>query len=123
MRNLRNKYYIYLQLKYMNVYVNFPFPQADKILDHLLLIIKNQQTIMASLDETLAKVTEEGTKDDSLIALFAGLKTQLDEVLSGVVIPPAVQTKVDAIFSGASSNADKVQAAIDANTPPTPPTA
>lgn len=76
---------------------------------------------MASLDETLAAVTQEDTKIDSLIALFAGLQAQLADVLSGTVVAPAVQAKIDAIFSQATASAGKVQAAIDANTPPAPP--
>ena len=73
---------------------------------------------MATYDETLALVTDEDTKIDSLIALFAGMKAQLADVLSGVVIPPAVQAKVDAIFAKLTSGAAAVQTAIDANTPP-----
>lgn len=74
--------------------------------------------IMASLDETLAAVTEEGTKDDSIIALLNGIKQQLTDALSGASLPPAVQAKVDAIFTQATANSGKIQAAIDANTTP-----
>lgn len=72
-----------------------------------------------TLDETLAKVTEGKTKTESLIALFAGLKQQLADVLAGVSLPLAVQQKVDAIFDQAAGAADEVDAAIATNVPPT----
>jgi hypothetical protein len=76
--------------------------------------------MMATLEETLAAVQAEKTADDSLIALFDGLKAQLADVLSGTVIPPPVQAKIDAIFSQASENVTEVNAAIAANTPAAP---
>lgn len=72
---------------------------------------------MATLDETLAAVTAEGTKVDSIIALLTGIKAQLDAVLAGGLTPD-VQAKVDAIFAQATTNAAKIDAAITANTPP-----
>jgi hypothetical protein len=96
--------------------------QLERIERKLDFILKNQEKIMASLDETLAEVTAEDTKVDSLIALFAGLEAQLKDVLSGTVIPPAVQTKIDAIFAQATASAGKIDAAITANTPATPVT-
>lgn len=82
------------------------------ISDRLALMEKR---LMATLDETLAAVTEEGTKDDSIIALLAGIKAQLDEVLAGG-LTAANQAKVDAIFAAATANSGKIQTAIDANT-------
>lgn len=75
---------------------------------------------MSTLDEVLADVTEEGTKLDSLSTFIAGLKQQIADALSGATLPPAVQAKVDAVFAGVESNKAKVQAALDANVPPTP---
>jgi hypothetical protein len=75
---------------------------------------------MASLDETLAKVTEANTKADSLIALTAGIKAQLDEALKDVNLTAEQQAKVDAIFGEAAASVDEIDAAIAANTPPTP---
>lgn len=75
---------------------------------------------MATLDETLEKVTEANTKADSLIAYNAGIKKQLDEVLSGVNLPAGVQAKVDAIFNEASASVDEIDEALNANVPQTP---
>lgn len=80
-------------------------------------VITHQERIMATLDETLAAVTAEGTKVDSIIALLTGIKAQLDAVLAGGLTPD-VQAKVDAIFAQATTNAAKIDAAITANTPP-----
>jgi hypothetical protein len=72
---------------------------------------------MATLDEVLTLVTDENTKLDSVIALIDGLKKQLDDVLAGTTLPPAVQAKVDAIFASATSNAEKIVDALDTNVP------
>lgn len=71
---------------------------------------------MASLDETLAKVTEEDTDIDSVIALVTGLKQQLADALAGANLPPDTQAKVDAIFAQASASAGKIVTALGANT-------
>jgi altronate dehydratase len=88
--------------------------QLDKILG-LLQDIKSQgDKIMATLDEVLAKVTEESTADDSIIVLLIGIKQQLADALTGVTLPPAVQAKVDAVFQAASDNVTKINTAINA---------
>lgn len=75
-----------------------------------------------TIDETLAAVTAEDGRTDSIIALVAGLKQQLATALSTVTIPPAVQTKINAIFDLSTADAAKVDAALNANVPPPPPT-
>lgn len=87
------------------------------------LILRRLERIMHTLDEVLADVTEEGTKIDSLTVFVAGLKQQIADALSGVKLPPAVQAKVDAVFDAVEANKAKVVAAMDANTPPTEPSA
>lgn len=83
-----------------------------------LIILEIRQ--MATLDDTLAAVTAASTKTDSLIALTAGLKKQLDDVLAGVTLPAGVQAKIDQIFALETDDAAKIDAAITANTPPGP---
>ena len=80
---------------------------------------------MPTLDETLASVEANATVGGSAVALMTTLKTRLDEALSGVTLPPAVQAKVDAIFNASESDKAALEAAILANTPsePTEPTA
>lgn len=72
---------------------------------------------MPSLDEALASVTANSTVGDSAVALMANLKSRLDDALSGVTLPPAVQAKVDAIFNASETDKAALEAAILANTP------
>lgn len=108
----------------IDVHLHLADVPHDNRIDHLLNIVKrielNTEKLMATLDETLALVSDESTKLDSVIALIDGLKKQLDDVLAGVTLPPAVQAKVDAIFSAATTNAAKIVDALDTNVPPTP---
>lgn len=67
-------------------------------------------------DEVLAAITEADTVDDSLIVLTTDIKRRLDDALSGVTVPPAVQAKINAIFDSVVAGKEKVAAAIIANT-------
>ena len=80
----------------------------------------NQEKLMATLDEVLTDVTDEGSQIDSLSTLMAGIAQQLKDALAGTTLPPAVQAKVDAVFAGVEANKGKVMAAINANTTPPP---
>lgn len=95
--------------------------KLEQILQRVISIEHKENQIMATLDEVLADVADESTKIDSLSTLVAGIKAQLDAILAGGVTPE-VQAKVDALFAGIEANKAKVQAAIDANTPPAPTT-
>ena len=88
--------------------------QFNKIHEHLKHM---EHRIMASLDETLAAVTAEDTKVDSIIALLTGIKQQLADALAGTTLPAGVQAKVDQIFAQATASAGKIDTAIAANTP------
>lgn len=74
------------------------------------------EKIMATLDDLVAAASNEDTKIDSLIALTAALKAKVDEALAGILTPEQ-QAKVDAAFAAISDNPDRIQQAIDANTP------
>ncbi len=88
---------------------------------HLLKEIQRKEVIMmATLDEALAKVTEQTTVDQSLITLTGQIKTMLDAALAGA-LSPAQQAKVDAIFSGVQNNMSAVSKAVLDNTPQAPP--
>lgn len=83
-------------------------------------ITMRMEKIMATLEDLEAAAEAEDTKIDSLIALTAALKEQVDGALAGV-LTPAQQAKVDKIFAAISDNPDRIQAAIDANTTPVEP--
>jgi hypothetical protein len=88
-------------------------------LDHKLdLVLHKLEKIMATLDEVLAEVTDESTRLDSIQALIDGIKQQLADALAGTTIPPAVQAKVDAVFTGLTGNKGKIDKALNVNVPP-----
>jgi hypothetical protein len=81
-------------------------------------ILKLLEKIMASLAETLAAVTAESTRVDSIDALLEGLAAQI----KAGGLSAADQATVDAIFASATAASAKIDVAIAANTPPvTPP--
>lgn len=71
---------------------------------------------MATLDELVAAAEAEDSKIDSLISLVETLKAKVDEIVAGALTPEQ-QAKLDAAFASISDNPDRIQAAIDANTP------
>jgi len=75
--------------------------------------------IMATLDDLVAAATSEDTKIDSLIALVVELKAQVDAIVSGE-LSAADQAKLDAAFAAITDNPQRIQDAIDANTPAPP---
>lgn len=74
----------------------------------------------ATLDQTLESVTANGTVGESIVTLLQALKKSLDDALKGVVLPPAVQAKVNAIFAASEADKAKLEEAILANTPAEP---
>jgi hypothetical protein len=108
----------------IDCYVHLDHWPSDNRLDEILTIIKRLETatgvIMANLDDILAKVAQETTDIGSLKVFIAGLKQQIADALAGVTLPPAVQAKVDAVFSGVTANDQAVIDAMAANVPPTP---
>lgn len=109
----------------LDVYHHFlPDPRAEDfhqvILGKLHDILTNTEQMMATLDETLDATTEEDTKVDSIIAFLTGIEQQLADALSGANLPPAVQAKVDQLFSQAKAASGRIDTAINAGTPPAP---
>lgn len=96
---------------------HYHYPGLDDLAGMLRIVIRNQEKIMATLDQVLAEVTEENTLIDSLSTLIDGLHTQVTDALSGTTLPAPVQAKVDAIFTAAENNKAKLTAAVKANTP------
>lgn len=74
--------------------------------------------IMATLQDLLDDVSEETTLVESVATLIKQLKAQLADALSGETLPPAVQAKIDQIFSIHEENTKALADAIVANTTP-----
>ena len=88
-------------------------------------LLQRTENIMATLDQITQDIQDEATSIAGVSTLIAGLKQQLADALSGTTLPPAVQTKVDAIFAGAEANKAALAAALT-TTPsgsPVPPVA
>lgn len=74
-----------------------------------------------SLEETLAAVRAASGRTDSLIADRASLKKQVEDLLAAQgTISSAVQAGLDEIFDIETADAVKIDAALNANAPPTP---
>lgn len=85
-------------------------------------LLDRSDNIMATLDDLVSAAAAEDTKIDSLIALVEALKAKVDAIVAGE-LSPEQQAKIDAAFASITDNPDRIQAAIDANTPtePAPP--
>jgi hypothetical protein len=77
-----------------------------------------------TFDDLIQAVTDETTAEDSAVALLVSdknlidtLQTQVNNLLSGATVSPAVQAKIDQLFASAKANAQKLADAITANTP------
>ena len=86
----------------------------------LVLIYRQGEKFMATLDETLAATTAENTDVDSMIAFLGGLEAQLATALAGAGLSAADQAKVDGIFSAATAKAAAINTALAAGTPAAP---
>lgn len=101
------------------------YSQLERLHQQNATILSNQERIMATLDEVLTAVNDEASQEDSIVVLLGQLREQIAGLTSGN-LPPDVQAKVDAVFTGLQANKAKLAAAI-ANTgtnptPVTPPT-
>jgi hypothetical protein len=76
---------------------------------------------MKTIDEALEAVKAASTRTDSIIADRASLKQQLADALANVTLPADVQAKIDSIFDIESSDAAKIDAALNTNVPPPEP--
>lgn len=63
-------------------------------------------------------VINDTAAEEALSHYAETLEKQLQEVLSGDVLPPAVQEKVDAIFAASKAATVKLKKGVDENQPP-----
>lgn len=81
-------------------------------------ILSLLESIMHTLDDVLAEVTREDSEIGGITALINGLRKQVADAVGVQTIPPAVQSKIDAIFDAAvAHNAALVQALQDPGVP------
>jgi ABC-type transporter Mla subunit MlaD len=111
-------------MKPMRIDLHLFIESGSDILSRLDALSKKQdltnrklEKIMATLDETLSEVTDEGTRLDSLNTMIEGIEKQLADALAGTTLPTAVQEKVDAVFAGLKANSAKIDTALNSNVP------
>ena len=112
-----------VNLEIRNVTINVQFASTDEvrcITEMLARIIQQQEKLMATIDQVAQDVSDESTLIDSVSVLITGLKQQVADALSGATLPPAVQAKIDAVFTTAEANKAKLATAVAANTPAAP---
>jgi hypothetical protein len=79
-------------------------------------LLARLNAMATTLNDVLVLVQENTTLVESLNALIDGIRVQLQEVLEGTVIPPAVQAQIDAVFATASAQKEKITETIVENT-------
>lgn len=77
------------------------------------LLLSKMETLMATLDDVVVKVTALTTVDDSVVALLGDLKTKLDAAIAAGGNPAQLQALSDAL----GAQTDRLSAAVTANTP------
>jgi TolA-binding protein len=83
--------------------------------------IRMEAQMAQTLDDILADISDLGSKEDGLVTLIHGLKDQIAAAIPPGTLTPEQQSKVDAIFAAVEQRKQAVQAALDENTPPSPP--
>lgn len=85
------------------------FEHTHKLLHQILT---NQEKIMATLDDVVAKVSALSTVNDSVIALLTDIKAKLDQAIASND-PAKLQQLSDAL----DAQKQKLTDAVSANTP------
>ena len=88
--------------------------RLDAILDQLGLVVGNQETMMAAIDDLQAAVAAEDTVIDSAITLIQGIPA----LIAAAGVDPA---KLAALQSDITTKSSALAAAVAANTPAATP--
>lgn len=75
--------------------------------------------IQRKLNRIYRAVLSDTAAEEALSHYVEILEKQLRDVLTGEVLPPAVQEKVDAIFAAIKADTSKLKKGIEDNQPPT----
>ena len=87
--------------------------RLDDILDQLGLVVSNQETMMAAIDDLQAAVAAEDTVIDSAITLIQGIPA----LIAAAGVDPA---KLAALQSDITTKSSALAAAVAQNTPASP---
>lgn len=82
------------------------------------------EKFMSDIDDfvtaTLAKINEQNTQIDGIVALLASIKSRLADALAGENLSPEAKSKLAAIMPALEGNTAEITAAINANTDAAP---
>lgn len=73
--------------------------------------------IIQRLQRIFRAVRQDTAAEAALVAINDELRKQLEDVLSGDILPPIVQQKVNLIFEQAKKNSDALLKGIEENQP------
>lgn len=89
--------------------------KLDLVLRLLIHVLNKENLLMATIQDVSAAVAAESTVDDSIIVLLNGIVQQLKDAQASN--DPAA---LDVVVANIQANTAKIQAAVTANTAPTP---
>lgn len=99
--------------------MHWPHQWFALIQQQLNFIIYQGGRLMALLDTLTAAVARETQVDDSILALVAGMATQITDLTAKLAaggVDPALVAQAQALADQLNANADKLSAAVTANT-------
>ena len=94
----------------------------ERKVDYLINLVHNLGARVmaqdATIDDLVTEVTAQTTQDESVKTMIVGLRTMLNDVLSGTQLPPAAQQKINDVLSLLQANSAALADAIAAGGPP-----
>lgn len=95
--------------------------RAERDIAELYILLGDQRQLlrkaMATLDQVLTQVKQEGDRIASLETLLQGLRQQVKDAAARAGISPEDQTKLDEVFTQATSNTTRIQQALEEGVP------
>ena len=99
--------------------INTDLSEVNLKLDRIL---KREKIIMATLEEAIALIKPLKSKVEGLNVLMDNMRQQIADLLAGGGVTPALQAKIDEVFTDAKALSDEITVAVDENVvvPPEP---
>ena len=99
--------------------INTDLSEVNLKLDRIL---RREKIIMATLDEAIALIKPLKSKVEGLNVLMDNMRQQIADLLANGGVTPALQAKIDEVFTDAKALSDEITVAVDENVvvPPEP---
>jgi hypothetical protein len=98
--------------------INTDLSEVNLKLDRIL---RREKIIMATLEEAIAIIKPLKSKVEGLNVLMDNMRQQIADLLANGGVTPALQAKIDEVFTDAKALSDEITVAVDENVPPAPP--